>query len=132
MRKAWLNVAGGLWVAGAACTAPAYFPKEPPPFPDSGADPTEPTPSSSPPEGPPCSVDAGGVAYLEVVVVGSEARRLYWVDHGCNEIDYGELIPGGLLAQSTYVGHAWVARDAVGARVSWVVVDEDPERWEVP
>lgn len=37
--------------------------------------------------------------------------RVYWVDYGCGEVDYGTLTPGGVFTTSTSATHPWRLRE---------------------
>lgn len=40
--------------------------------------------------------------------------RVYWVDYGCNEVDYGTLAPGGVFTTRTSATHPWRLRELNG------------------
>lgn len=80
----------------------------------------------------PCSQPAGAAATLTIDIQADLGLILYWRDEACDEWSYGVVPPYVPREQGTYVGHAWVLRDAVtGAHHDHRVIDETNELWEV-
>jgi hypothetical protein len=79
----------------------------------------------------PCSTDGGAAANLTIDVQDPLSVILYWRDVNCDEWSYGAVPPYTPRVQGTYMGHAWVLRDAVGNYLDHTVVTEANQVWPV-
>ena len=79
----------------------------------------------------PCSTDGGAAANLTIDVQDPLSVILYWRDVNCDEWSYGAVPPYTPRVQGTYLGHAWVLRDAVGNYLDHTVVTEANQVWPV-
>ncbi|MDF1838190.1 MAG: prolyl oligopeptidase family serine peptidase [Planctomycetota bacterium] len=85
---------------------------------------------ASPTEFPSASVNGGPGCPLKVLNDLDVPLTMFWVPGRGAERAYGEIPPGGSWNQSTYDGHAWVARTSDGkARAAFVARSGRPVAW---
>jgi hypothetical protein len=89
---------------------------------------TEVTPST-------CSPNGTQVPAVLRIDTQCTARQLTisWVDYGCEEVVYGDLVNGRVSTQNTFVGHIWRLRDkATHELVQQVAVTDDDVSISIP
>ncbi len=77
------------------------------------------------PEGRVKSVQSSESAELLVFNQTDRPAKLYWLDFDGRRKEYGEIPPGDVLGQNTYVGHAWLVADPEGKSLGIFIAAPD-------
>jgi VHL beta domain len=59
-----------------------------------------------------CSQSTTAQVSLSLNNLSAYNLRVFWVDYGCQDVDYGSLAPGQTFTTSTLATHPWRLREA--------------------
>lgn len=72
-----------------------------------------------------CSVEGNVPVDITFINNAEEPITTYWVDYGCEEVEYQTLNPGQQYTQPTFVTHPWRVRDRAGNLLREFTPDND-------